>query len=78
MGKKKKKEIEKKNEGLNVVWFVSAAVICCFLFFSIRAWLKGPPHEQYVAPHLRKKVKVKVYKNHGKNKRDVSGYNLRY
>lgn len=78
MGKKKKKEIQQKNEGLNVVWFISAAVVVGFLFFSIRSWLKGPPHEQYVAPHLRKKIKVKTYKNVGKYKRDVKGYNVRY
>lgn len=78
MGKKKKKEIVKENNGLNVLWFLSAAIICCVLFFSLRSWIKGPPHEQFVPEHLRKKVKVKVYENQGRNKRSVSGYNLSY
>lgn len=78
MGKKKNKEITKENKGLNVLWFLSSAIIICLLFFSIRSWVKGAPHEPFVPTHLRKKVKVKVYQNHGKNKREASSYNLSY
>lgn len=76
MKKTKSSKKTNDNNGLNLIWFISATIIFSLTFFTIRYWIKGEPYEPYIPMHLRKKVQVKVYDN--QNNHRARGYNVSY